>query len=88
MDVFTSFINSAKKWFAAEAEEANQSKKDLEEQLDADLTRREEKLQATPEERMSMIQDEIDSSNATFDEIAEKTNQQTDENTPDPDPPS
>ncbi len=72
-----SFLTSLKSWFASESAEAKKVKDDLEDRLDDDLTRREDELEATPEQRLDNIQEEIDSSDSAFDQIRAKIDTST-----------
>ena len=60
LDAFTT-------WIRNEARDVKASLDRTEDRLDADLTRRERELNATPEERMEMIQAEAGSSDALAD---------------------
>lgn len=51
-------FDSLTSWFRREAADVKQSIDRLEADLDADLSRKERELTATPEERMEMIQDD------------------------------
>ncbi len=51
-------LDSVTRWFRREAADVKASVDALEDRLDADLTRRERELDADPEERMRMIQEE------------------------------
>ncbi len=64
-------LDSITGWFKKEAAEVKKSVNNLEGQLDADLSRKERELHASPDERIDMIQDEIDSSDA-FSAIQDK----------------
>lgn len=66
------FLDTIKSWLGAEAAEANDLKNDLEARWNRDLDRKEAELAATPEERMRMIQDQIDDNRATLDELQAK----------------
>lgn len=48
-------LDTVSSWFKREAADVRESVDALEERLDADLTRRERELRATPEERIEMI---------------------------------
>ncbi len=53
------FFDSVKAWFSREAAEVKQSVEATTSRLEAEMDRRERELEATPEERMEMIRDEI-----------------------------
>lgn len=53
------FLDSVKAWFSREAAEVKQSVDAATSRLESAMDRRERELQATPEERMEMIQEEI-----------------------------
>lgn len=72
-----SFLSSLKGWFSSESAEAKKVKDDLEDRLEDDLTRRENELTASPEQRLDHIQDEIDSSDSAFDNIRSKIDAST-----------
>lgn len=50
------FLDTVTSWLKREAADVKESVDALEERLDADLSRRERELEATPEERIEMIQ--------------------------------
>ncbi len=77
MSAAESFLTSLKNWFSSESAEAKKVKEDLEDRLDSDLTRRENELAATPEQRLDSIQTEIDNSDSMFDEIRAKIDTST-----------
>jgi hypothetical protein len=52
--------------------EVKDSVEELSERLDADLSRRETELEATPEQKLDAIVDEIATNDATFDELRAK----------------
>ncbi len=52
------FLDAVTSWFRREAQDVKDSVDRLEDRVDADLSRRERELDATPEERMEMIQEE------------------------------
>lgn len=58
------FLDTFTNWFKREARDVKDSVDQLEDRLDADLTRKERELNATPEERMEMIQAETSSDDA------------------------
>lgn len=57
-------LDSLSRWFKREASEVKASVDRLEQDLDADLSRRERELTATPEERMAMIQEDTSADDA------------------------
>jgi len=58
------FLDAVTGWFKREADDVKASFDRLEGELDADMTRKERELNATPEERMAMIQDESSADDA------------------------
>lgn len=58
------FLDSISKWFKREAADVKQSVDQLEGQLDADLSREERELNATPEEKMAMLQEDTSADDA------------------------
>ena len=50
------FLDAVSGWFKREASDVKASVDALEDRLDADLTRKERELSATPEEKMELIQ--------------------------------
>ena len=58
------FLDSVTNWFKREASDVKESVDRLEGRLDADLSRKERELDATPEERMAMIQEETSADDA------------------------
>lgn len=58
------FLDAVTGWFKREASDVKASIDRLESDLDADLSRKERELNATPEERMAMIQDESSADDA------------------------
>ena len=58
------FLDAVAGWFKREAGDVKDSVDRLESQLDADLSRKERELNATPEERMAMIQEESSTDDA------------------------
>lgn len=58
-------------WFRKESADVKDSIGQLERELDGDLTAKERELTATPEEKMAMIQDQIDDNNS-FDDLRDK----------------
>jgi hypothetical protein len=58
--------------FRREAADVRESVDELKARADADLTRRERELEATPEERLAALQQEIDSSGDPFADVKAK----------------
>ena len=67
-----SFWERFKAFLSREAEDVKEGFDDLRDKLDAELTRREQELEATPSERLEMIQEDIESSDSVFDRIEDK----------------
>ncbi len=68
-------LDSLTTWFRREKADVTESLDQLEQKLDADLSRKERELAATPEERLDMIQDEI--ADDPFAEIRERIERTT-----------
>lgn len=66
------FLDTIRRWLGREAREARETLSDAEQRLDAALTRRERELEATPEERLDMTQDEIAASDAEYEALKAK----------------
>ena len=66
------FLHTLKAWLRTEAADLAESAKQMEERLDADLSKRERQLNETPEEAMKRLQSEIDDSESSFDAISDK----------------
>lgn len=64
--------DTVRSWFKSEAVELVDAKKDLEERLDADLTRRERQLDETPAEALERLQREAADSDDSFSAISDK----------------
>lgn len=58
------FLDAVTGWFKREASDVKASVDRLESDLDAELSRKERELNATPEERMAMIQEESSADDA------------------------
>ncbi len=58
------FLDAVTSWFRREAQDVKGGVERLEDRVDADLTRKERELDATPEERMEMIQAETGADDA------------------------
>lgn len=52
------FLDRVTSWFRTEVRDVREAVDRVEQDLDADLSRRERELTATPEERLAMIQEE------------------------------
>ncbi|MGI9595556.1 MAG: hypothetical protein ACR2QK_05330 [Acidimicrobiales bacterium] len=66
------FLDSVKSWFKAEAAEAEDLGRKTKSRLEADLDRREAALNATPEQRLEQIQEQISDGDAGFDDLQAK----------------
>ncbi len=66
------FLDSVTNWFKKEAAEVKQSADKLEAKLDADLTRKERELNASPEEKMELLQDRIEAEDDAFAAVQDK----------------
>jgi hypothetical protein len=73
------WLERLKHRFDNEASEVKESVDDLSARLDADLTRREAELDATPEQKLDGILDEIGENEAVFDELGAQANAQGDD---------
>lgn len=62
-------FDSLKRALRREAADVKEAAGDLSDRLDADLTRRERDLQATPEERLQQVIGEIETSESDFDAL-------------------
>lgn len=58
------FLDAVTGWFKREASDVKASVDRLESDLDADMSRKERELAATPEEKMAMIQEETSADDA------------------------
>ena len=65
-------LNSLKAWLRTEAAELSESAKQMEERLDADLSKRERQLTETPDEAMKRLQSEIEDGESSFEAISDK----------------
>ena len=66
------FLDSVTSWFKREAAEVKDSVGDLENRLDADLSRKEREFAATPEEKMDMLSEKIEAEDDAFAAIQDK----------------
>ena len=69
------WIERFKQAFSREVGEVRESANELGERLDADLTRREAELDATPEQKLDGILDEINDNDSVFAELRGKTDE-------------
>ncbi len=67
-----SFWDTVRGWFKSEVESAKDLAGDLETDWSADLDRKEAELNATPEQRMEQLQDQIATNDSAFDDIRAK----------------
>jgi methyl-accepting chemotaxis protein len=67
--------NSVKAWVKREASDLKEATDDLEQQLDADLSRREEQLDETPQESVERLQAEIEQGDSAYAELGDKISQ-------------
>lgn len=67
-----SFWDTVRGWFKSEVESAKELAGDLETDWSADLDRKEAELNATPEQRMEQLQDQIAANDSAFDDIRAK----------------
>jgi hypothetical protein len=65
-------LHSISSWFSRESAEVRQSRDDLEQRIETDLTGKEQALSATPEEGVDQLQEAIADSETTFEAIREK----------------
>ncbi len=63
------FWESVKAFLRREASDVRDGIEGLKDRLDAELTRREAELEATPSERLDMIRDDIEEGDSVFDRI-------------------
>ena len=70
-----SFWDSVKTFLSREAADVKEGIDGLKDRLDAELTRRQEELDATPSERLDMILEDIDSDGSVFEGIEAKISQ-------------
>lgn len=66
------FLDSVTSWFKREAAEVKDSVSGLEQRLDADMSRKERELAATPEEKMDMLAEKIEAEDDAFSAIQDK----------------
>ena len=66
------FWESVKAFLRREASDVKDGFEDLKDRFDAELTKREAELEATPSERLEMIRDDIEQSDTVFDRIEDK----------------
>jgi hypothetical protein len=59
-------------WLRRERADASDLVRDTQRRLDDDLTRRERELAATPEERLELLQDQIDENDAELQAIRDR----------------
>jgi hypothetical protein len=64
-----------KQAFSREVTDVRESVDELGQRLDADLTRREAELDATPEQKLDGILDEINDNDSVFDELRARTDE-------------
>lgn len=70
-----SLWDDVKTFFRREAADVKEGLDDLRDKLDAELTKREEELAASPSERLDMIKEDIESSGDIFGDIEDKIDQ-------------
>lgn len=80
-----SWFDRLKALVRRETAEAKDVLRDAEQRLDADLSRREADLHATPEEKLSRLTEEIEAAPDPFDEVRARIERMK-ATTPDPDP--
>ena len=66
------FWESVKAFLRREASDVRDGFEDLKDRFDAELTKRETELEATPSERLDMIRDDIEQGDSVFDRIEDK----------------
>ncbi len=66
------FWDSVKAFLRREAADIQEGISDLKDKLDAELTRRETELEATPSERLDMIREDIEAEGSPLDAIEDK----------------
>jgi hypothetical protein len=69
------FSDRLRVWLHRERDDAAQLLADTEQRIDADLTRRERDLAASPEERLAALQDEIAGTDADLEALRERLRQ-------------
>jgi predicted nuclease with TOPRIM domain len=77
--------DSVKAFFRREVADVSEGLSDLRDRLDEELTRRERELEATPSERMEMIQGEIDAADDRLAELEAELDARTGEDDQEPD---
>jgi phage shock protein A len=65
-------LDSITRWFQREATDVEASVDALQQRLEQDLTRKERELAASPQERVELIQNEIDDTADSFDAIRDR----------------
>ncbi len=70
------FLDSLTSWFKREAGDVKESVGQLEDKLDADLSRKERELAATPEEKIDMLTEKIEAEDDAFAAIQDKIDAQ------------
>ena len=63
---------SLKAFVRRESSDVREGFEDLKDRFDAELTKREAELEATPSERLDMIRDDIERDDSVFDRIEDK----------------
>lgn len=76
--------DSVKAFFRRETADVAEGLSSLRDKLDEELTRRERELEATPSERMEMIQDELDAADDRLAELEAELDRRTSEDDPEP----
>ena len=66
------FWESVKAFLRREASDVRDGFEGLKDRFDAELTRRETELEATPSERLDMIRDDIEQGDSVFDRIEDE----------------
>ena len=66
------FWDSVKAFLRREAADVQEGISDLKDRLDAELTRREAELEASPSERLDMIREDIESGGSPLDAVEDK----------------
>ncbi len=64
-----SFWDKVKSFLASEAKDVKEGIDALRDKLDAELTKRERELEASPSERIDMLEEEMDATDSVFDRI-------------------
>lgn len=68
-----SFLERVKQVFGRESAELREALDEVEQKVDDDLTRREAALDASPLDRMKMLQDDMADNDAAFDALRQST---------------